>query len=122
MDKPQWDSPFEECLSQLPFKGGGLGPSMSPRTGPNPRKAHHSQGQVEQISTAMASEASSAGPKTPGPRSISPQEHFCLLGQEAKVQRPSAALELDSQPSPKLHVEPSWREEFKGDRNKEDRS
>lgn len=37
-------------------------------------------------------------------------EHFHLLGQEAEVLQPSAALELDSWPSPKLHVEPLWKE------------
>lgn len=63
VDKPQWDTSLEECLRQLPFKGGGPGPTMSPHTGTNPRKAPRSQGQVEQVSTAVAS----AGPKTAGP-------------------------------------------------------
>lgn len=45
-------------------------------------------------------------------------EHFRLLGQEAEVLQPSAALELDSQPSPKLHVEPLWKGELTRDGNR----
>lgn len=75
---------------------------------------------MEQLSTLVACGGLGwKGPRVQVPGTSSSQ-HFFLLGQEAKTQQPRVALELESQSSPRLCIEPPCGAQFRGGGNPEE--